>query len=134
MEQINNVGSRYRQTKILNVACTVFTRSTVLLWGDSVTRRRSRLEIYLDVLGIVKNGTRKPTRIMYGANLSWKTLRRILRSMVSQGLIEEVDARDSRDKRTHKHYELTQKGENVIRYFNQARNILELEDTFPVSL
>ncbi|MFQ6054255.1 MAG: winged helix-turn-helix domain-containing protein, partial [Candidatus Bathyarchaeia archaeon] len=91
-------------------------------------RRRSRLEIFLDVLGIIKGGTRKPTRIMYGANLSWKPLQGILRSMVAQGLIVEVDAAASRDKRTTTLYEITQKGENIIRYFNKARDLLELEE------
>ena len=93
-----------------------------------MTRRRSRLEIFLDVLGIIKGGTRKPTRIMYGANLSWKPLQGILRSMVAQGLIVEVDAAGNRDKRTTTLYEITQKGENIIRYFNKARDLLELEE------
>jgi predicted transcriptional regulator len=93
-----------------------------------MTRRRSRLEIFLDVLGIIKGGTRKPTRIMYGANLSWKPLQGILRSMVAQGLIVEVDAAANRDKRTTTLYEITQKGENIIRYFNRAMDLLELEE------
>lgn len=93
-----------------------------------MTRRRSKLEIYLDVLWIIKDGTRKPTRIMYGANLSWKPLQRILNSMVSQGLIKEIDMSDSRDKRTNMCYEITQKGENVVKYFNRARDLIELEE------
>jgi len=93
-----------------------------------MTRRRSKLEIYLDVLWIIKNGTRKPTRIMYGANLSWKPLQSILNSLVSQGFIREVDVRDGRDKRTSICYEITQKGENVIKYFHQAKDLIELED------
>ena len=93
-----------------------------------MTRRRSKLEIYLDVLWIIKNGTRKPTRIMYGANLSWKPLQRILRSMVSQELIREIDASDNRDKRTNTYYEITQKGENVVKYFNRAKDLIELEE------
>jgi len=93
-----------------------------------MTRRRSKLEIYLDVLWIIKDGTRKPTRIMYGANLSWKPLQRILNSMVSQDLIREVDVRGGRDKRTSRCFEITQKGENVIKYFNRAKDLLELEE------
>ena len=93
-----------------------------------MNRRRSKLEIYLDVIQIIKNGTRKPTRIMYGANLSWKPLQHILRSMVSQELIREIDARDGRDKRTNKYYEITQKGENVVKYFKRAKGLLELEE------
>jgi len=93
-----------------------------------MTRRRSKLEVYLDVLWIIKNGTHKPTRIMYGANLSWKPLQRILRSLLSQELILEIDAKDNRDKRTNKFYEITQKGENVVKYFNRAKDLLQLED------
>jgi hypothetical protein len=36
-----------------------------------LTEKRSRLEIYLDVLRIVSQGEKKPTHIMYKANLSW---------------------------------------------------------------
>ena len=93
-----------------------------------MTRRRSKLEIYLDVLWIIKNGTRKPTRIMYGANLSWKPLKQILSSLVSQGFIREVDVRDSRDKRTSTCYEITQKGENVVKYFHRAKELLDLKE------
>jgi len=35
-----------------------------------MTRRRSRLEIYLEVLWIIKNGMKKPTSILYESNLS----------------------------------------------------------------
>ncbi|MES0324359.1 MAG: winged helix-turn-helix domain-containing protein [Candidatus Bathyarchaeia archaeon] len=34
--------------------------------------RRSKLEIYLDVLKVIKEGTTKPTRIMYGATFHGK--------------------------------------------------------------
>jgi predicted transcriptional regulator len=90
--------------------------------------RRSKLEIYLDVLWAIKRGTRKPTRIMYEANLSWKPLQTILQSMISQELIVEIDARAEKDKRTSTVYEVTQKGENIITYFNRGRGYLNLEE------
>ncbi|RLI18936.1 hypothetical protein DRO49_01555 [Candidatus Bathyarchaeota archaeon] len=93
-----------------------------------MTRRRSKLEIYLDVLRVIKGGVRKPTRIMYGANLSWKPLQQVLQSLLDQGLIVEIDVSDGGDKRTTKHYEITQKGENVLRYFDRARRLIELEE------
>ncbi len=93
-----------------------------------MTRRRSKLEIYLDVLRVIKGGVRKPTRIMYGANLSWKPLQQVLQSLLDQGLIIEIDVSDGGDKRTTKHYEITQKGENVLRYFDRARRLIELEE------
>ena len=86
------------------------------------------MEIYLDVLRVIKEGVHKPTRIMYGANLSWKPLQQVLRSLLDQGLILEIDVSDGGDRRTTKHYEITQKGENVLRYFDRARRLIELEE------
>ena len=80
------------------------------------------------MLKVIKEGTKKPTRIMYGANLSWKLLQGILGSMVSQGLIEEIDASNSRDKRTTKVYEVTSKGDSVIRYFDRAKGLIEVDE------
>jgi len=99
-----------------------------------MTRRRSKLEIYLDVLWTIKNGTTKPTRIMYGANLSWKPLQRVLQSMKEQELIVEIDEKDGRDKRTNTRYEITQKGENVIQYFNRVQGLIELEEVGMIRL
>jgi len=67
---------------------------------------------------------------MYQANISWQPLMRVLGSMVSQGLVEEIDTRTEgrrRDKRTTKIYAITMKGENVIRYFKGAKQF-QLED------
>lgn len=90
--------------------------------------RRSKLEIYLDVLWAIKKGTRKPTRIMYEANLSWKPLQKILQSMISQDLILEIDARAEKDRRTSTVHEITQKGENIVKYFNKGKDYLRLEE------
>ena len=92
--------------------------------------RRSKLEIYLEVLKIIKGGTDKPTRIMYQANISWQPLMKILSSMVSQELIEEIDMTSGgrrRDKRTSRIYVITMKGEQVIRYFKGVKDF-ELRD------
>jgi predicted transcriptional regulator len=65
---------------------------------------------------------------MYEANLSWKPLQRILESMVSQGLIEKMDASNNRDKRTNTVFAITQKGENIINYFNRGKEFLKIEE------
>ena len=65
---------------------------------------------------------------MYEANLSWKPLQTILQSMISQELIVEIDARAEKDKRTSTVYEVTQKGENIVAYFNRGRDYLNLEE------
>lgn len=87
--------------------------------------RRSKFEIYVDVLIEIKKGSQKPTKIMYGANLSWKPLQKILKSLVQQNLITEIEG-TKKDKRTKSRYNLTNKGENVVRYFIKARNLVEL--------
>ena len=51
---------------------------------------------------------------MYGANLSWQPLKKILNSMVSNAIILEIESGERGDKRTKKTYQLTQKGENVL--------------------
>jgi predicted transcriptional regulator len=65
---------------------------------------------------------------MYEANLSWKPLQMILKSMINQDLVSALDASNNRDKRTDVVYEITQKGENIIRYFNKGREYLNLEE------
>jgi predicted transcriptional regulator len=65
---------------------------------------------------------------MYESNLSWKPLQRILDSMISRDLVMEIDASSSRDKRTSKLYEITQKGENIISYFNSGKEFLNLKN------
>ena len=92
--------------------------------------RRSKLEIYLDVLKVIKEGTTKPTRIMYVANLTWKILQSVLNSMVDLDLIEEIDMSMSRDKRTNTVYQVTNKGDSVIRYFDRAKGLIEVDELY----
>ncbi len=102
---------------------------------DLIMERRSKLEIYLEVLQIIKGGTSKPTRIMYNANISWQPLMRVLGSMMKQGLVREIDVSDTgrkRDKRTTKIYEITMKGEQVVRYFRGAKELGIDESLIPV--
>jgi predicted transcriptional regulator len=95
-------------------------------YSKSMSSRRSKFEIYIDILALIKNGVVLPTRIMYSANLSWKPLRQILKSLVAQDLIDE-EAFDDGDKRTKKIYRITEKGDNVLKYFNRAKDLMELE-------
>ena len=85
-----------------------------------MTPKRSRLEIYLDVLKVVRKGTHRPTRVMYRTNLSWKPLMKVLESMIDQGLI----ARD--EEGVHVTYRITEMGRNVLGYFDQAMDLLEV--------
>jgi len=90
--------------------------------------RRSQLEIRLNILSAVKDGVDKPTRIMYAANMSWKPVQRILSHLVEQGLLEvrmNVESRQSK-----KRYVITEKGTNVLDYFDKAREILPIEGLY----
>jgi len=91
-----------------------------------LSARRSKFQLSVEVLGQIKSGEKKPTRIMYSANLSWKSLKEILQSLVSQGLIEEnIVSRTS--KRSKKRYRITPKGENVLQYYNMVSDLIEIE-------
>jgi predicted transcriptional regulator len=91
-----------------------------------MTSRRSKLEIYVDIMEEIRSGTILPTKIMYAANLSWKPLQQILKSLVSQKLIEECTVVVG-DKRTKTAYRLTEKGQNVLHYFRKAEALVEKE-------
>ena len=89
----------------------------------------------INVLNVIQSGETKPTRIMYGANLSWKICSEILDSLVSQELVETMDTSESirkRDKRTSTEYKITSKGQNVIKYFNQAKGLINIKQSIPV--
>lgn len=88
--------------------------------------RRSKLDIVLDVLGAVRDGNDKPTRIMYRANLSWTPMRRALKSLVENGLLEEIGNTGSQ--RSKKRYALTEKGLGVLRYFDRASDLIDIEE------
>jgi predicted transcriptional regulator len=90
--------------------------------------RRSQLEIRLNILSAVKDGVDKPTRIMYAANMSWKPVQKILSHLVEQGLLEVRMNTESRQSK--RRYALTDKGANVIDYFEKAKEILPLEGLY----
>jgi predicted transcriptional regulator len=92
-----------------------------------MSRRRSKLEIYLEILLQIKMGVKKPTRIMYGVNVSWKSLQEAFGNLIGQELIREVDTLNGADNRTTKIYELTSKGESVLSYFKKAETLLGIK-------
>jgi len=75
----------------------------------SSSRRRSKLEIYIDILKIIERGVNKPTRVMFAANISWKPLNEILTNLERQGLIERKNVRN----RTLVF--ITEKGKRILR-------------------
>ncbi|UCD44321.1 MAG: hypothetical protein JSV27_09340 [Candidatus Bathyarchaeota archaeon] len=89
-----------------------------------MSQRRSKLDIVLNVLSAVKDGVDKPTRIMYAANLSWKPTQRILGSLVEQGLL--IERRRGGNRRSKTSYRISEKGLSVLRYFDGAKDLLDI--------
>ena len=80
--------------------------------------KRSRLEMCIDVLQVIKEGCSKPTRIMYGSNTSWNPLCRILEFLVGQGAVAfKTDGE-------RKEYYITEKGEKILEYYGQFKTML----------
>jgi predicted transcriptional regulator len=86
-----------------------------------MSHKRSKLEIYLEVLKVINKGTGKPTRIMYKTNLSWKPLTKVLDSLQDQGFITE------HEDGSHTIYKVTEKGKNVLKYFTEAMELIEIK-------
>ncbi len=91
-----------------------------------MSARRSKFQLSVEVLKQIKDGECKPTRIMYSANLSWKSLKEILGSLSEQGLVDEIVLSKGK-KRTRRIYEITSKGESVLRYYNVVNDLIEIE-------
>jgi len=83
-----------------------------------MTKKRTTIEIYLDVLRTVKIGVNKPTNIMYKCNMAWRPFKQILDSLVDNELLE------IRWKGKRRTYHLTEKGNEVLRRFEAAQSLL----------
>ena len=73
--------------------------------------RRSRLEIYFEVLEVIEKGVEKPTQVMYKTNLSWITLQEMFGVLKNGGFIREEERISSR------RYYITEKGRNALHYY-----------------
>lgn len=80
--------------------------------------KRSRLEICIDILKIMKKGVRKPTRIMYSSNISWIPLLEILKFLKEQGAISVNNIGKKKE------YHITDKGREILKYYEQFKAIL----------
>jgi predicted transcriptional regulator len=81
--------------------------------------KRSRLEMYLDVLDKVNEGIKKPTNIMYKCNLSWIPMKEILDSLIEKDLVKEVVKKNRRT------YDITERGRNLLRYLGSVLSTLQ---------
>jgi predicted transcriptional regulator len=86
--------------------------------ASSEKDRRSKMEMYLDILRAIGSGAEKPTHVMYKANLSWVVMRGFLENLKAQGLVEEsvIEGRSAL-RLTNRGYELLNQFLLVREYF-----------------
>ena len=86
------------------------------------TKYRSQLRIYVDIMRVIQReeNQAKPTRILYGANLSHDRLIRYLEELKKLDVIQETGMDD-------KIYSLTQKG---IEFLNNFRKVESFAGAF----
>jgi len=88
------------------------------------TKRRSKLDIMIKVLSTIRDGEHKPTKIMYAANMSWNLTQRVFEDLVEQGMLNINEMPGA--KRSTKRYNLTEKGQKVLEYFEGAKTLLNV--------
>ena len=88
----------------------------------ATAKYRSQFRIYVDIMSVIQreNNQAKPTRILYGANLSHDRLVRYLEELKTLGVIQETGTDD-------KIYGLTQKG---IEFMNNFRRVESFASAF----
>jgi len=76
--------------------------------------KRSRLEIYFDILKVIEKRYAKPTEIIYKADLSSTILNEALPILITKGFIKEELFKNS------KRYRITAKGHNALFYHRKS--------------
>jgi len=87
-------------------------------------RRRSKLEITLGILSVIRGGLDKPLNIVYAVNLNWKPAQRMLSNLVEKGLLEVRENTES--KKPKRRYVITDKGINMLEYFEKGKEMLHI--------
>jgi predicted transcriptional regulator len=77
--------------------------------------KRNREEIISQILNVCKNGAIK-TRVVYQANLNFKTVEPYLDLLIKNNLLEVQNGEK-------KMYETTQKGESLLEAINQVNEL-----------
>jgi predicted transcriptional regulator len=81
-------------------------------------KRRSRLEVCMDILQAVSNGVSRRTRIMQTTNTNWHVMIECLNALVECGLITPVF-----ESGRH-HYFITEKGFTILNKFKEIKQLL----------
>ena len=83
--------------------------------------RRSSFQMAIDVLTVIAEGENKPTRIMYGSNLSWTALKSKLDLLVSKGYVDEEFISN-----INIQYSINSKGIEVLHYYRRLESLVEV--------
>jgi predicted transcriptional regulator len=77
------------------------------------------MEVKIDILQAIADGSGRPTHIMYRSNLSWAVMRGVMKVLEQQGLVisKEIEGRRS--------YILTEKGSRVLETYRSVKTQLE---------
>ena len=78
--------------------------------------KRSREEIFAQILNVCKNGASK-TKVVYQANLNFRTVNPYLKTLIGSNLIEVREGKKVL-------YETTQKGANLLEAFDRVNDEL----------
>lgn len=82
--------------------------------------RRSKMEMLCDTLSVIASGETAPTRVMYHANMSWIETKRCLKILIERELVQV------RMEQKREYYELTEKGFELVKTFNNIRQDLNI--------
>jgi len=91
-----------------------------------MSNRRSKFEVYREILSQVKNGNYVITRVMNGSNLSWNSFKQYFDPLVSQGLLRSIG--NDEDNGSREKYFITEKGETCLECLGLALRSVKLED------
>jgi len=90
--------------------------------------KRSRLQLFADILRVIDKGECKPTRIMYKSNLSWLPFRRMLNRMVELELVER------REEGTRQLFLIAERGKDFLRILDDLKRVLAAPSSFSDSI
>jgi predicted transcriptional regulator len=92
------------------------------MYQRNKTVRRSKLEMYVDILSVLaQRGPLKLTHVMYKANVNCSVLKEYLEFLLKQGLVEERTIGKRRLV-----FAVTQRGITVLKYFKELKEVLPI--------
>ncbi|HEV2139133.1 MAG TPA: DUF354 domain-containing protein [Nitrososphaerales archaeon] len=85
---------------------------------EAVLKRRSRMEIYIDIIQAASMQPLRPTHMMKAANISYNELRNVVEALESRGLITEENTLGG------KYYQATKEGLRVLQDYKVVHSRL----------